>query len=78
MSADSGEQLVLVDIGPRRPIQLRYADIVTIQPRCCNCGTQWSFWWGTWKDRSVCGDCCGVTPAEVACGKQNNMPKATN
>lgn len=59
------EQLRLFDLGPRRPLKTRYADIVTIRRRCCNCGTEWSFWWGTWNHRSVCGDCWGIDRNEA-------------
>ncbi|MPZ61149.1 MAG: hypothetical protein GEU93_07605 [Propionibacteriales bacterium] len=54
-------QLLLVDLGPRKPIRQRFRHV----DRCCNCGAGWSFAWRRWHQLPVCGDCWGLDPAEA-------------
>jgi len=43
-----------------KALRVRYHPIVTVKPRCCNCGTFWSHWWGSFKGYPLCGTCAGV------------------
>lgn len=53
------DDMLPLDGVPRRQLRNRYADIVRVTVRCCNCGTEFSHAWHPWRDRQVCGDCWG-------------------
>jgi hypothetical protein len=46
-------------------LRVRYRPIVTVTARCCNCGSRYSHWWGTFKGYSLCGTCAGVPEKAV-------------
>ena len=46
-------------------IRVRYRPVVHETPRCCNCGTSWSWHWSEHKGYPVCGRCLGLAEPPI-------------
>lgn len=51
----------VAEIQVRYPgLKINYGPVLRAEPRCCNCGTSWSWHWSEHKGYPVCGRCLGM------------------